>query len=34
LDCLWSNPGLIDLQSIMLEVDGRRVSLKYVGQEN
>jgi hypothetical protein len=29
LDCLRSNAGLIDLHNSMLEVDGRRVSLKY-----
>jgi hypothetical protein len=29
LDYLKSNAGLIDLQNSMLEVDGRRVSLKY-----
>ena len=27
-----SNAGLIDLQNSMLEVDGRRVSLKYAGK--
>jgi hypothetical protein len=32
LDCLRSNVGLIDLQNSMLEVDGRRVSLKYAGK--
>ena len=32
LDCLRSNAGLIDLQNSMLEVDGRRVSLKYAGK--
>ena len=32
LDCLRSNAGLIDLQHSMLEVDGRRVSLKYAGK--
>jgi hypothetical protein len=32
LDCLRSNAGLIDLQNSMLEVDGKRVSLKYAGK--
>jgi hypothetical protein len=32
LDCLRSIAGLIDLQNSMLEVDGRRVSLKYAGK--
>ena len=32
LDCLRSNAGLIDLQNSMLEVDGRRVNLKYAGK--
>ena len=32
LDCLRTNAGLIDLQNSMLEVDGRRVSLKYAGK--
>ena len=31
-DCLRTNAGLIDLQNSMLEVDGRRVSLKYAGK--
>jgi predicted aspartyl protease len=31
-DCLRSNAGLIDLQNSMLEVDGRRESLKYAGK--
>jgi hypothetical protein len=32
LDCFRSNAGLIDLQNSMLEVDGRRESLKYAGK--
>jgi hypothetical protein len=32
LDCMRSNAGLIDLQNSMLEVDGRRLSLKYAGK--
>jgi hypothetical protein len=32
LDCLRSNAGLIDLQNSMLEVDGRRISLKHAGK--
>jgi hypothetical protein len=32
LDCLRSNAGLIDLQNSMLEVDGRRESLKHAGK--
>jgi hypothetical protein len=32
LDCLRSNAGSIDLQNSMLDVDGKRVSLKYAGK--